>query len=314
MAQVCAKTCKKLVELASFTESEPGNIYVYYMKKFKNIANSKIKDFVNICSRPILDTEVWKATEQKLKEEGVKIKMGEPGQFYDPLSPASELTIFTQQIKRYEQVKESKRKHFWEIMMGSVFGMLLGAGAAKVAKTSFAVEIVKMYFMTVATLKIIGEIAAYNTTMRFVHAEVGRLRFAATSGNLVQLLMRIEEKCNYMERRSMEFFAHSGDFYRMLREKVTLEIWNSKEAGREKFGYMVQSFLAEKTVRKGPCSSKEKFIADLKEFLEHEAQMQIDSKKDAKVANGKFLQQLSADLDKIAEDFNWFAEDIVWQS
>ena len=112
----------------------------------------------------------------------------------------------------------------------------------------------------------------------------------------------------------MEFFAHSGDFYRMLREKVTMEIWNSQDAGREKFAYMVQSFLAEKAVRGGSCSSKEKFIADLKKFLEHEAQMQIDSKKDADVANGKFLLQLSTDVEQIAAEYKWFSADIVWES
>ena len=47
----------------------------------------------------------------------------------------------------------------------------------------------------------------FSTLGKFLHAECGRMRFTMTSGNLVQLLMRMEEKLNYMERRSMEFFA-----------------------------------------------------------------------------------------------------------
>ena len=211
MAQILAKSCKKLVELTSFTEAEPGHLYVHFMQKIKKIANKTIKEFVAVCSRPIIDPEIWRATDQKLKEDGVKIKMGEPMQFYDPLSPASEITTFTQAIKCYEQIEKIKGKQFWEILMGSVFGILLGAGAAKVTKTSVALDIVKIYAMTFATVKIVWELAACNITMRFLHAELGRVRFAATSGNLVQLLMRIEEKTNYIERRSMGFFAHSGD-------------------------------------------------------------------------------------------------------
>ena len=100
----------------------------------------------------------------------------------------------------------------------------------------------------------------------------------------------------------------------MLKEKICEQIWRCPEAGREQFGYHVQSFLAEKKVRNGPCSSTDKFLEDLKQYLEEEGQTQINTKNDAKITNGKFLLQLSADLNKIAEDFNWFAEDIIWQS
>ena len=106
--EIRAKTSKKVVELASFTEGEPGNLYVAHMGQLKKIAGRKLEQFVEICSRPILDTQVWNATEQKLHEENVKIKAGEPGQFYDPLSPASELTVFTQQIKCYEQIQDQR--------------------------------------------------------------------------------------------------------------------------------------------------------------------------------------------------------------
>ena len=112
----------------------------------------------------------------------------------------------------------------------------------------------------------------------------------------------------------MEFMAHSGDFFRMLRDKITMEMWKNQAAGREKFGYMVQSFLAQKKVRGGACSSKEKFIADMKRFLDAEAQVQIASTKNAKVDNGKFLLQLSTDVEEIAEEYKWFSAEIVWES
>ena len=311
--EIHAKTPKKLVELTQMTEGEPGNLYVMFMGKLKKIAGRKLEQLVQVCSRPILHEQVWKSTEEKLEQEGVKVKCS-AGQFYDPMSPAAELSLFTQQIKCYEQIKEGKREKFWDVMMGGLLGMLLGAGVAKFAKTSFAVEIVKIYFMAFGLLKVLGEVAERNTIMQFVHAELGRIRFAATSGNLVELLMRIEEKCSYMERRSMDFFANHRDFYRMLREKVILEIWQSQAAGREKFGYMVQSFLAQKKFRGGACSSKEKFIADIKRFLDAEAQLQIASTKNAKVNNGKFLLQLSTDVEEIAEEYEWFSAEIVWES
>ena len=60
-------------------------------------------------------------------------------------------------------------------------------------------QFVKLYFMIFVAMKFLGEMAASNVTTQFLHAELGRIRFSLTSGNIVQLLMRIEEKCNYME-------------------------------------------------------------------------------------------------------------------
>ena len=112
----------------------------------------------------------------------------------------------------------------------------------------------------------------------------------------------------------MEFMAHSGDFYRMLRDKVTMEIWKNQAAGREKFGYMVQAFLAEKKIRGGACASKLKFVEDLQRFLDSEAEVQIKSTKEEKINNGRFLQRLSKEVEQIAEEYKWFSEQIVWES
>ena len=94
----------KLVELTKFTEAKPGNLYVLATQKLKKIAASKIKEFVEVCSRPIVHAQVWEQVDAKLRENNVKTKFT-PGQFYDPLSPAAELTTFTQQIKSFEQIE-----------------------------------------------------------------------------------------------------------------------------------------------------------------------------------------------------------------
>ena len=98
------KRSSKLVELTQFTEAEPGNLYVKMIQKLKKIAASKIKEFVDICSRPIVHPQVWEQVDAKLKEYKVKTKFT-PGQFYDPMSPAAEITTFTEQIKSFEQIE-----------------------------------------------------------------------------------------------------------------------------------------------------------------------------------------------------------------
>ena len=98
------KRSSKLVELTKFTESEPGHFYVLSMQKLKKIAASKIKEFVEVCSRPIVHAQVWEQVDAKLKEYKVKTKFT-PGQFYDPMSPAAEITTFTEQIKSFEQIE-----------------------------------------------------------------------------------------------------------------------------------------------------------------------------------------------------------------
>eukprot|EP00972_Heterocapsa_arctica_P061132 9013793-Heterocapsa_arctica.AAC.1 len=60
-----------------------------------------------------------------------------------------------------------------------------------------------------------------------------RIRASCTTGNLVQLLMRSDLKLNFIERRSMKFYAKANDFHRSLNEEFLEVPWRSLEAARQ---------------------------------------------------------------------------------
>ena len=306
----------KLVEFTQFTESEPGHLYTEFMAKAKKIAVGKLAEFVQVCTRPIVNEEVWGKVQAKLKKEGVSLKKFIAGQFYDPLSPAAEISTFTEQIKCYEQIQGRKRAKFLEILAWVTLGLILGGVLGKRTNAGFATQIVKIYFMVIATMQIVGELVEIKTIKQFMQVELGRMRFSTTAGNLVELLKRIEEKLNYLERRSMEFFAHHADFIRMVREQITLEIWVHQDAGREKLGYLVRNFLAEKKIRGAHISetSQKQFMQLLGDQFRQDGKQQISQEAAAEVANGKFLVELADNLDNLAKEFSWFTAEVIWES
>ena len=118
-------------------------------------------------------------------------------------------------------------------------------------------------------------------------------------------------------RRSMQFFAHKGDFARMIKEQVTQEIWKYPEAGRERFGYIVRNFLAQKKIQGCAISPAEevKFMDEIKEILKEDGQKQIATQKQEHIRNGKFLLDLADNIGEVAAQFKWFdAAQLVWNS
>ena len=79
--------------------------------------------------------------------------------------------------------------------------------------------------------KVVDILMKMLTFLKFTSMDVGRVRQSLTTGNLVQLNMRAVGKLEYIERRSMELFARTSDFWRDLEEDVVQEIWQNHSAG-----------------------------------------------------------------------------------
>ena len=92
----------KLVELTQFTEAEPGNLYVLATQKLKKIAASKIKEFVEVCSRPIVHAQVWEQVDAKLKEYKVKTKF----------TPVDKIGVVVDTVRN---INQSIVNHFWSM-------------------------------------------------------------------------------------------------------------------------------------------------------------------------------------------------------
>ena len=233
---------RKLVEIAGMMTSEPGQVYSQVMKLEHQIPAGMMQEFVQIIDRPNVDPQIWASAKQKLDEQGVSTKV-EIGAYYDPLSPLAELSNLTQFVKFHELVQARLLRELRQFgcmaLLGGLFGVLLGG--------SVGMEFMKIMAIVFLTWKLTKFSVQLVALGQFGMAELGRLRFSVTAGNLVQLLMRIEEKLNYVERRSSSPRDSCGvpsEFQRIVGVSQKIR-WDSERTS--------QGSLGNSTV--GPCSS-----------------------------------------------------------
>ena len=88
-------------------------------------------------------------------------------------------------------------------------------------------------------------------------------------------------------------------------------LWVSLDAAREKLGYKVAEFLEIKKFRTGckeaPPKFKKKFMKWLVDEIARAAEFQQPNVREF------YKKELVLKLDKIAEDFSWWSEDLGWE-
>ena len=95
-----------------------------------------------------------------------------------------------------------------------------------------------------------------------------------TTGNISQLLMRLVMKAEFIERRSMQFFAHHHDFLRMFNEEFLEVDWINKKCGEENMIGQIQKFFGRKIgagMIEIPSEAIEEFHDEIKGHLDQKA-------------------------------------------
>ena len=82
--------------------------------------------------------------------------------------------------------------------------------------------------------------------VKFASADIGKLKASLTTGNISQLLMRLVTKAEFIERRSMQYFAHQHDFERQFYEDFVDIDWQDKECGEQSMLAQIKKFIARK--------------------------------------------------------------------
>ena len=111
--------------------------------------------------------------------------------------------------------------------------------------------------------------------VKFASADIGKLKASLTTGNISQLLMRLVMKAEFIERRSMQNFAHHHDFERMFYEDFMNIDWMDKECAEESMLGQIKKFLARKLaagMHDIHPEDLEKFTDKIKQQLQGKAQ------------------------------------------
>ena len=126
--------------------------------------------------------------------------------------------------------------------------------------------------------------------MKFAAADIGKLKASMTTGNISQLLMRLVMKAEFIERRSMQCFAHRHDFERIFNEDFLEIDWMDKQCAEENMLGQIKKFFA----RKLAAGMHSIHPEDIKEFHD-KTKEQLEVK----------AQEWAAVADQEAADHGW---------
>ena len=121
-----------------------------------------------------------------------------------------------------------------------------------------------------------------------------------TTGNISQLLMRLVTKAEFIERRSMQYFAHHHDFERMFYEDFMDIDWLDKKCGEESMLGQIKKFLA----RKLAAGMTDIHMDDLEEF-HNKIKKQLEDKAD-EWAEEAGRQRNNRKIDKARKNAEFF--------
>ena len=144
--------------------------------------------------------------------------------------------------------------------------------------------------------------------------ELGRIRFSVTSGNMAQLLIKLEQRIAYIERRSSDLMARAGDFWRHLDEEILKLDWKSHTAARAQLGSFVADFLCCKIARGVPAQDDQirtSFLGDLREAFHRQSTLWRSQGRDD---HAEFWQTQTDEIEQLSETYGWFTPRLSWNN
>jgi hypothetical protein len=261
----------ELLEFQKFGDCEPSHIFSQMVKDEVPGDKRSFANMMKIAERPGHSEEVIGQLHKKFKDSKRADELdGLLEAQYDPLGPFAELQNLAEQIKIAKMAEDNKKAKLEEIARHVVIAAVLMlvayvigefAAFAKmqeinpiltiIAGLAMKMKEIDLMITIIAILlwHMVQEFLEIKVIMAFTRSELMRIRASCTTGNLVQLLMRTELKLNYIERRSMKFYAKVNDFYRFLQEEFLDQAWRDLSSGEEKFGSLVAEFIEGKIYR-----------------------------------------------------------------
>jgi len=189
-----------LMEFQSMKSQEPGHAFEALHARRQKLNTVDRQEISDIAARPKLDWEVWSAVRQKVTPaHGADLLAETQMYFYDPCAPASEIMNvmeLTKVKKFFEKIKENLR---WQFLL--LFFLSIGGGTlVELLHTQgylqeiTASQITFVILLAGLLMKLVVLLEEMNSRSKFTHAELVRVRMSTTTGNVVKLLMQIQDR------------------------------------------------------------------------------------------------------------------------
>jgi hypothetical protein len=237
--------------------SEPQAFYM----RMVQVANPKVpkrkfEELKNIAQTPGMSKTQFVTMYKRFKVDGREEEIVPALEYqYDPCAKNSEMQNVGEFLKMWQHIEMVKHEKLLKIAMEIGIAMLpmilyqlvrfMGSIYEIVNLPQFPFDVPQIS-ITIILMNIFLESVEHTQIMLYVKSELLRIRGSLTTGNVVALLLRMQQKLEYMERRTLKDFGSVYVMHMRLAEEFLDVPWKSKDSGTEKFGQIVAEFIEQK--------------------------------------------------------------------
>ena len=234
-------TTKSLWEFTPLRQRHPWKFFFHAIAALWKFTSGEIIEAELLAEQNTLPKEIFDKARSDFQAHREQIKEFQ-AHLYDPSAQICS-TILMQVLGRLKQVTKLHEQNFKIFVASSgaiavllsVFMLRSWWIAEKFAEVvpfaTFDLQFAQQFFGVLIVLFVAKEILEIKSVLKFNLMEIGRMRLSTTTGDLVQILMRLEMKLSYVELRTMEFEGKIHHFRRHFRQDVLEVVWNQQERG-----------------------------------------------------------------------------------
>ena len=155
----------------------------------------------------------------------------------------------------WQHIEIVKNEKVWNIAMEICIAMLpmilyqfvrfIGSTYEIVNLPQFPFDVPQIS-ITIILMKNFLESVELTQITLYVKAELLRIRGSLTTGSVSTLLLRMTQKLEYMEHRTLRDFGSVYHMHMRLADEFLNVQWNSQKAGNERFGIIVAEYIEQK--------------------------------------------------------------------
>jgi hypothetical protein len=237
--------------------SEPQGFYMHMLRSSNpKVPKRKFDELKTIAQTPGMSKTQFVTMYKRFKVEDREEEIVPALEYqYDPCAKNSEMQNVGEFLKMWQHIEMVKHEKLFKIAMEIGIAMLpmilyqlvriMGSTYEIVNLPQFPFD-VQQISITIILMNIFLESVEATQIMLYCKSELLRIRGSLTTGNVVALLLRMTQKLEYMERRTLKDFGNVYVMHMRLAEEFLDVPWQSQDSGTAKFGQIVAEFIEQK--------------------------------------------------------------------
>ena len=204
-----------LSEFTPLKETQPWKFFFWAVTSLWQFTAGEIQEAELLAEQNSLPKQIFDTANKEFEDEGAAIQQFQ-AHLYDPCAQSSGI-ILLQVLGRLKEVTKLELQNFKIFLSTSAAGAfllsvillrswwILEKFAEVIPYATLDLQFAQQLFGVLIVIFVAKQILEIKNLLKFNLMEIGRMRFSLTTGNVAQILMRLETKVSYVELRTMTF-------------------------------------------------------------------------------------------------------------